>query len=211
MSTISLTGKATAYLCIGVKTPQCWERKGQSKAEIHRDRAAQTLLRLVGAMMCNGSVGYFPQAAPRPYQPAIAAYQSANAALRRQFVRQLRLPRLHGRLANIRKDTLHKLAINLTRRFETSLNEDLNVNEFWRQLQDKAAMGGGRRSVADRFYPSSETCLVCGYVNSDKVLGTDTWTCSECGVVHDCNVSVAINLERLSPPGAELTRGDIGP
>ena len=41
---------------------------------------------------------------------------------------QLRLSRLHARLASIRNDTAHQLATNLTRRFDTIVTEDLNVS-----------------------------------------------------------------------------------
>ena len=81
-----------------------------------------------------------------------------------------KLAKLHARIANIRKDSLHKLTTNLTRRFHTIGIEDLNVSgmvknchlsraisdmgffEFRRQLEYKTAMRGGIVVIADRFF-----------------------------------------------------------
>jgi putative transposase len=52
---------------------------------------------------------------------------------------------------------------------------DCGFHAFRRQLQDKAAMRGGRIVVADRFFPSSKTCSAGGCVNPDVVLGVDVW------------------------------------
>jgi putative transposase len=154
--------------------------------------------------------------------------KAGQKASRRQFIRQLRFEKLHARLANMRKDALHKLTTDLTRRFETIVIEDLNVSgmsknhaiagavdcgfyEFRRQLRYKAAMRGGRIVVADRFFPSSKTCSSCGCVNPDVVLGVDEWTCSECGTVHNRDANAAINLEKIGLADAESTRGDTVP
>lgn len=90
-----------------------------------------------------------------------------------------KLARLHARIANIRKDALHKLTTDLTRRFPILGIEDLNVRgmvknrslarsvsdmgffEFRRQLEYKAAMRGGMVVVADRWFASSKTCSTC--------------------------------------------------
>ena len=145
------------------------------------------------------------------------------------MVGQLRLSRLHARLANIRKDTAHKLTTDLTRQFETIVIEDLNVSamsknhalagavldggwhEIRRQLQYKAAMRGGRIVVADRFFPSSKTCSDCGCVTDAMALSVRAWTCEDCGAVHDRDVNAAKSLEKLGLAEAEATRGDMMP
>jgi putative transposase len=45
-----------------------------------------------------------------------------------RHVRQLRLSRRHGRVANMRKDAANKLTTDLTRRFETIVIESLNMS-----------------------------------------------------------------------------------
>jgi putative transposase len=56
------------------------------------------------------------------------AKTAGHKASRRQFVRQLRLSKLHARLANVRTGAAHKLTTDLSRRFATIVIEDLNVS-----------------------------------------------------------------------------------
>ena len=123
-----------------------------------------------------------------------------------------KLAKLHARIANIRKDSLHKLTTDLTRRFHTLGIEDLNVSgmvknrhlsraisdmgffEFRRQLEYKAAMRGGIVVIADRFFASSKTCSACGEKAEKLPLSIRSWECPTCGVNHDRDVNAAINL-----------------
>ena len=151
---------------------------------------------------------------------------------RRQYVRQLRLSKLHARLANIRKDAAHKLTTDLTRRFETIVIEDLNVSgmaknhslagavldcgfhEIRRQLEYKAAMRDGRVVIADRFYPSTQACSNCGCITGPKgrdELHIERWVCCECGAEHTRDGNAAINLRNLGLARPESTRGDMAP
>jgi putative transposase len=148
---------------------------------------------------------------------------------RRQYKRQLRLSRLHARLADIRNDAAHKLTSLLTSRFQTVVIEDLNVSgmsknhalagaildcgfgEIRRQLDYKAAMRNGRILVADRFFPSSKLCSCCGFKASGMSLSVREWTCENCGESHDRDINAAMNLEQLGRATAEVTRGDMRP
>jgi putative transposase len=129
-----------------------------------------------------------------------------------------KLAKLHARIANIRKDSLHKLTTDLTRRFHTLGIEDLNVSgmvknrhlsraisdmgffEFRRQLEYKAAMRGGIVVIADRFFASSKTCSTsgCGYKVDKLPLSVREWTCPVCGAVHDRDVNAANNLQEYA-------------
>ena len=127
-----------------------------------------------------------------------------------------RLARLHARIANMRRDGLHKLTTSVTRRFHTIGIEDLNVkgmlanrhlsraiadmgfHELRRQLSYKAAWRGGHVVVVDRWYPSSKTCSGCGHRLEVLALGTRNWICPECGVLHDRDVNAAVNLKNMA-------------
>jgi putative transposase len=126
-----------------------------------------------------------------------------------------KLSRLHARIAHIRQDALHKLTSDLTRRFHTIGIENLNVRgmlknrrlarsiadmgffEFRRQLEYKAGRRGGIVVVADRWFPSSKTCSVCGTIQEKMPLAVRQWTCPDCGAIHDRDVNAARNLLAL--------------
>jgi putative transposase len=129
---------------------------------------------------------------------------------------KLKLARLHARVANIRRDSLHQLSTNITRRFHTIGIEDLNVKgmlanrhlaravadmgfyELRRQLKYKAAWRGGQVVLVDRWYPSSKLCSNCGYRLASLGLGVRHWTCPGCGTSHDRDVNAAINLRNMA-------------
>ena len=129
---------------------------------------------------------------------------------------KIKLARLHANISDIRKDNLHQLTSNLTRRFHTIGVENLNVKgmvknqhlsraisdagfgECRRQLEYKSARRGGIVFVADRWFPSSKTCSCCGHKLDDLPLSTRSWTCPNCHSTHDRDVNAAINLKNLA-------------
>jgi putative transposase len=150
----------------------------------------------------------------------------------RQYIRQLRLSRLHARVANIRRDAARKLTADLTRRFETIVIEDLNVSglaknhslagavldcgfyEIRRQFEYKQAIRGGRVVIANRFFSSTQTCSCCASLTGQKgreELHVERWVRCECGVEHARDGNAAAVLRKLGTAGAEVTRGDMMP
>jgi putative transposase len=141
---------------------------------------------------------------------------------------KLKLARLHARISNIRKDSLHQLTTDLTRRFHTIGIEDLNVSgmvknrhlaravsdmgffEFRRQLEYKAAQRGGLVVVADRWYPSSKTCSHCGHKLDELPLSVREWTCPSCHTTHDRDVNAAINLRNMAVSSTVSVCGEDG-
>ena len=145
---------------------------------------------------------------------------------------KLKVARLHEKIANCRADYLHKCSISLVRRYDTICIEDLNVNgmtknhrlaksitdaswgKFVSMLIYKAEWNDKRIVKVDRYFPSSQTCNVCGYVNKDiKDLSVREWECPECHTRHDRDINAAINilhfgLNNISAGTVDYTGGE---
>ncbi|MGW5147808.1 RNA-guided endonuclease InsQ/TnpB family protein [Rhodococcus koreensis] len=124
---------------------------------------------------------------------------------------RLKVAKIHGRIADRRRDYLHKLSTRLVRENQVIAVEDLSVrnmvknrslsraisdagwSEFRTMLEYKADWYGRRVVAIDRFCPSSKTCSVCGEVVSAMPLDVREWAC-RCGVVHDRDVNAAKNI-----------------
>jgi IS605 OrfB family transposase len=126
-----------------------------------------------------------------------------------------RLARAHARVANLRRDGLHKLTSDLARCHDTIVVEHLNVTgmlhnrrlarriadagwgELRRQLTYKTVWAGARLVQADPFYPSSKTCSACGAVKAKLPLSVRVFCCENCGVRIDRDLNAARNLAAL--------------
>lgn len=137
-----------------------------------------------------------------------------------------KLAKLHKRIADVRKDALHKLTHRLATEFDTIAIEDLNVKgmvrnrhlarsvsdvgfgEFRRQLEYKTAMTGAKLFIVDRFYPSSKTCSACGQIHEMK-LSERVMVC-DCGNVMDRDLNAAINLKNRAVSSTVSACGEEG-
>src|ERR687893_794698 len=84
----------------------------------------------------------------------------------------------------------------------------LGMGEFRRQLDYKAAAAGVQVHVADRWYPSSKTCSVCGVVRAKLTLAEREFTCPSCGARLDRDLNAARNLAALA---ARVVLGELRP
>ena len=131
---------------------------------------------------------------------------------------QTQIARTHLRVANLRRDFLHKTSTRLCRENQAIGIETLSVRgmmanrrlarsiadqgfgQCFALLRYKADRYGTRLVQADRWFPSSQLCSTpgCGYVHKDLTLKDRTWTCPSCGVTWDRDINVALNLKGLA-------------
>ena len=141
---------------------------------------------------------------------------------------KVRLARLHEKISNIRKDSLHKLSRSLVDENQIIVTESLNVkgmlknhhlarsisdaswSELTRQIEYKSRWYGRKYIKIDTFYASSQTCSNCGHKEQRvKNLAVRAWTCPKCSVTHDRDFNAAFNIlkEGLRQEGLEVYIG----
>ena len=114
-------------------------------------------------------------------------------------------------MSNQRRDFLHKLTTDLTRKYDLICLEDLNTRglaktklsrsvldaafgEFVCQVEYKATWSFKHSVRVGRFFPSTKLCSECGKVNVNVRLSDRTWLCSSCGTEHDRDLNAARNI-----------------
>jgi putative transposase len=160
---------------------------------------------------------------PRALQRSLRKLRRLNRQLsrrklgsKRRRITRRRIARVHARAANLRRDALHKLTTTLATQHGTVVVEQLSLAGLVRnrrlaralsdaglaelryQLSYKTGWYGSQLIVADRFYPSSKTCSVCGWVKAKLILAERTFTCEGCGLRLDRDLNAARNLAKLA-------------
>ena len=126
---------------------------------------------------------------------------------------RIRVARLHEKVANQRKDFLHKQSRQITNAYDCVCIEDLNMKaisqamNFGKSVSDngwgmfttflkyKLEEMGKRLVKIDKFFASSQLCNICGYQNSEtKDLSVREWTCPCCQTHHNRDRNAAINI-----------------
>lgn len=123
-----------------------------------------------------------------------------------------KLAKAHYRVACQRQDSLHKMTTSLARSYALIGLEDLNTKgmlanhrlaqatsdasffEVQRQLLYKAEQYGGYVQLVSRWYPSSKTCHVCGWIRKNLTLADRIWVCEQCGAVHERDFNASLNI-----------------
>ncbi len=124
---------------------------------------------------------------------------------------KLKVAKVYARIADRRRDHLHKVTTRLVRENQVIAVEDLTVRNLvkrhslaraicdasWRQMRSmleyKARWYGRELLVVNRWFPSSRLCSACGASQSGMPLGVREWTCA-CSAVHDRDVNAAKNI-----------------
>ncbi len=159
---------------------------------------------------------------PLPFKDSIKRLQKQQRRLskrikgsKRRLLQKHRVAILHERVANIRRDFLHKLSSRLVSENQAIYLEDLSLKGmqnrwgkklndlgwgiFTNQLSYKGPWRGCLVEKRDRFFPSSKLCSVCGWVNNSLTLEVREWDCPRCFTHHDRDVNASRNIRDYGP------------
>lgn len=164
----------------------------------------------------------------KPYKKAIRKLRIAQRLMTKKYVKgadkqsnnykksALKVAKIHQKVANIRKDSIHKLTHYLSKNHAQIVIEDLNIKgliknrklsnaildagfyEFRRQLEYKCKWYGSILTIVDRFYPSSKTCSNCGNIKINLKLTERIYKCNICNLHLDRDLNAAINLRKMA-------------
>jgi len=122
----------------------------------------------------------------------------------------------HEKVANKRKDFLHKVSAELVKNHDTICTETLQVRNmlknhnlaksisdagwgvFITMLEYKSEWHGRNLLKIGMFEPSSKTCSCCGKINKELTLKDRVWTCDGCNTVLDRDVNASINIKNFA-------------
>ncbi|RHB50149.1 IS200/IS605 family element RNA-guided endonuclease TnpB [Exiguobacterium sp. AM39-5BH] len=128
---------------------------------------------------------------------------------------KLILAKKHEKIANQRKDFLHKLSKRIVDENQVIVVEtlksknmmknhkvaksigDVSWYEFVRQLEYKCKFYGRTLIKADQWYASTQICSSCGEKGQKKTMDVREWTCT-CGAHHGRDINASINLLMLA-------------
>ena len=141
---------------------------------------------------------------------------------------RLRLARLHEHIANKRKDFNEKLSTQLVKENDVIVIESLSMKDMakfrkWEERKESKDKNNHGKSVndlgwyyfvnrlktkaeeqdkvvieANRWFASSKTCNICGYVNRDLTISDRSWVCPRCGTEHQRDENAAKNLRDVA-------------
>lgn len=127
-----------------------------------------------------------------------------------QRARQIKA-RYQEKVANKRKDYLHKLTTYLVTTYDVIVLEDLKAknlmknhhlaksianaswHEFKRMLEYKCSWYG-KKLITVPAHHTSQECSNCHHNSGKKPLHIREWTCESCGVHHDRDINASINI-----------------
>lgn len=133
----------------------------------------------------------------------------------------LRVAKMHEKIANKRTDFLQKLSTKLVSESQATsfcveslavknliknhklaqAISDVSWSEFIRMMEYKCEWSGKNLIKIDRFYPSSKTCFDCKSINENLSLSDRTWVCEKCGVTHDRDINASKNIKFMGMTG----------
>ena len=134
---------------------------------------------------------------------------------KRRNVTRIRIAKLHNRIADTRKDFLHKLSTKIVNENQVIVLEDLKVSglvknrklsrtisqqgwyEFRTLCDAKSEKFGREFKVISRWEPTSQVCSDCGLKWGKIDLSIRSVLCLSCGTEQDRDENAARNIEKV--------------
>ena len=132
------------------------------------------------------------------------------------FIKQKhKVNRVHEKIANGRKDFLHKESTRIANLYDAVCIEDLNMTDiahaheyrnyrkatydngfgmFREMLSYKLEDRGKRLVIINKAFPSSKLCSCCGHLVDELPDNIRKWECPKCHTKHDRDINSAINI-----------------
>lgn len=116
-------------------------------------------------------------------------------------------------ITNIRKNYYHNISKYLVSNYDAIYVEDLNISDMlcdrklsrkiqesaWSTLNSiieyKCLWYGKTYYRINRWIPTSKTCSSCGHKLEKLSLSVRSWTCPNCGEIHDRDINAAQNIK----------------
>lgn len=135
---------------------------------------------------------------------------------KRYYRAKSKVARLHEKVANQRRDWLHKVSRELANKYQYVFVEDINLTKMASELEHGKAVGDQGFGLLRQYLAyktnrvkvpannTSKICHHCGKINPQVVLGVKRWVCPVCSTLHDRDVNAAQNILYL---GVKRTLG----
>ncbi len=134
---------------------------------------------------------------------------------KRRNITRIKIAKLHNKIADTRKDFLHKLSTKIVNENQVIVLEDLNVSgmvknrklarsislQGWREFRTLCEAKSEKLSrdfrVISRWEPTSQVCSECGYKWGKLDLKVRTVQCLNCGIEHDRDENASKNINKV--------------
>ena len=134
---------------------------------------------------------------------------------KRRNITRIKIAKLHNKIADTRKDFLHKLSTKIVNENQVIVLEDLNVSgmvknrklarsislQGWRDFRTLCEAKSEKLSrdfrVISRWEPTSQVCSVCSYKWGKLDLKVRTVQCLNCGTEHDRDENASKNINKV--------------
>ena len=124
---------------------------------------------------------------------------------------KLMVAKYSEKIANQRKDYLHKISTELVKLYDVIKIENLKTsnmmknhklaraiaNQSWRELRtmlEYKCEWYSKELVVVNPYKTSQICSSCGYDDGKHTLDVRNWVCPSCGTKHDRDINAAKNI-----------------